>query len=146
LVMTQTVDLPGYGRVPMSTARKEELVALLEDVVARTGLVVSDGERVDAVDRQPDGTFVVKTSRREVRACRVVLTVGRRGTPRTLGVPGEEREKVAYRLLDPERYQHQLILVVGGGDSAIEAAVALAEQPGNRVWLSYRGDAFARVK
>lgn len=145
LVMTRPMDLPGYGRVQMSTARKEELVELFEKVVAETGLEVCTHERVDKVDKQGDH-FVVTTNKRVVHATRVVLTVGRRGTPRKLGVPGEDQEKVAYRLLDPELYDHQQILVVGGGDSAVEAACCLAEQPGNRVTLSYRKASFSRPK
>jgi len=74
----------------------------------------------------------------------VLLAIGRRGTPRKLNVPGEQLEKVAYRLLEPEHIQEKNILVVGGGDSAIEAALSLAEQ--NKVLLSYRGEAFQRIK
>ncbi|MCB9684028.1 MAG: NAD(P)-binding domain-containing protein [Alphaproteobacteria bacterium] len=146
LVMTRPMDLPGYGKVRYSTARKEELVALFQDILEKTGLRVSERERVEGIVPQKDGTFVVKTNRRDISTTRVVLAVGRRGTPRKLGVPGEEHEKVAYRLLDPERYQHQHILVVGGGDSAIEAACSLAEQTGNRVTLSYRGAVIDRPK
>ncbi|MBW2257714.1 MAG: NAD(P)-binding domain-containing protein, partial [Deltaproteobacteria bacterium] len=146
VVMTSPMDLPGYHAVRLSTPRKEELVALLEDVVATTGLRVSTNERVDAVTSLPTGGFQVTSSQRELRAARVLLTVGRRGTPRTLGVPGEEQEKVAYRLLDPELFQHSHILVVGGGDSALEAACDLGAQSGNRVSLSYRGAAFSRPK
>jgi thioredoxin reductase len=76
----------------------------------------------------------------------VLLAIGRRGSPRKLGVPGEESSKVVYRLIDAEQYRGQHVLVVGGGDSALEAAIALSEQPGTTVTLSYRGDAFARVK
>jgi thioredoxin reductase len=74
------------------------------------------------------------------------LAIGRRGTPRKLGVPGEEMTKVVYRLIDPEQYRGQHVLVVGGGDSALEAATSIAEEPGTRVTLSYRSEAFARAK
>jgi thioredoxin reductase len=76
----------------------------------------------------------------------VLLTIGRRGTPRQLGVPGEESSKVVYRLIDPEQYQGHQVLVVGGGDSALEAAHSIAEQPGATVTLSYRSEAFSRAK
>jgi thioredoxin reductase len=76
----------------------------------------------------------------------VVLALGRRGTPRKLEVPGEEHEHVMYQLIDAASYTHQHVLVVGGGDSAIEAATALADQPGNKVYLSYRRPAFVRLK
>lgn len=145
LVMTRSMDLPGFGRVWLSTARKEEIVDLFEEVVAKTGLKIDVPERVESVERDGDG-FIVVTSKRRLSTWRVVLAVGRRGTPRRLGVAGEEHEKVAYRLIDPELYRHQHLLVVGGGDSAIEAACALAEQPGNRVALSYRGASFNRAK
>ncbi len=145
IVMTRPMKLPGYEPLRFYRASKEELIAILEDVVASTGLEISEGERVDAAERVGEG-FVVRTSRRELAASRVLLAVGRRGTPRRLGVPGEELEKVAYRLLEPERYQHVHLLVVGGGDSGVEAAVALAGQPGNRVTLSHLGEAFSRPK
>lgn len=147
LVMTSPLELPGYGTVKLSTARKEELIDLMEDVVAKTGLQVSTNERVEAISRlAEEDRFRVTTNRRELQATRVLLAVGRRGTPRTLGVPGENLEKVAYRLLDPELYQHSHILVVGGGDSALEAACSLAEQPDNRVSLSYRSATITRPK
>jgi thioredoxin reductase len=95
------------------------------------------------VQRQ-NGGFVVSSDQGRLRARRVVLAVGRRGSPRKLGVPGEETEKVAYRLLEPERWTGSRVLVVGGGNSAVEAAVSLAEAGAN-VTLSYRGGAFNRV-
>ena len=75
-----------------------------------------------------------------------MLAIGRTGTPRKLGVPGEELPKVMYRLIEADHYVHKKILVVGGGDSAIEAAMGLAQQVGNRVTLSYRQDRFSRLK
>ena len=145
LVMTRPLDLPLYGSVDLKTIQKEALIDLLEDVVAKTGLEISAPERVDSVVAAEQG-FVVTTNKRELRPTRVVLSVGRRGTPRRLNVPGEDQTKVAYRLIDPELYQHQHILVVGGGDSALEAACELADQEGNIVTLSYRGAKFKRPK
>lgn len=146
LVMTRPFDVPGYGRVERREASKEELVALFQDVIGKAGLQVDAPERVDAVARGDDGVFTVTTSRRVLRAARVILTVGRRGTPRRMDVPGEDQEKVTYRLVDPELYQDQHLLVVGGGDSAVEAAVSLGEQPGNTVTLVYRGKVIDRPK
>jgi thioredoxin reductase (NADPH) len=146
LVMTRPMNLVGYGKVKYASLHKEELVTLFSDVVQKTGLEISERERVDAVRRSPDGVFEVVTPKRTIRTTRVLLALGRRGTPRRIGCPGEEMEKVAYSLVDPELYQQQHILVVGGGDAALEAAVALSEQPGNRVSLSYRGGAVNRAK
>jgi thioredoxin reductase len=75
-----------------------------------------------------------------------LLAIGRRGTPRKLAVPGEELPKVVYRLVDPDQYIGQEVLVVGGGDSALEAAASIAEVSGTQVTLSYRGPAFGRAK
>jgi thioredoxin reductase (NADPH) len=146
VVMSHGLALPGRPKLPKTTVSKEELVELLTRVVQEEGLPVSEQEAVEAVTQDEGGWFSVRTSKRTLRAPRVILAVGRRGTPRRLGVPGEDLAKVAYRLLDPELIQHAHVLVVGGGDSALEAACSLAEQPGNRVSLSYRGKALARAK
>jgi ferredoxin len=108
LVMTRPVDLALYGKLKVRTLRKEELVALFQDVVDKTGIEIATGERLEGLrpDVDHEGAFVVRTSKREVRATAVLLAIGRRGTPRKLGVPGEEHDKVAYRLLDPEFYEH----------------------------------------
>jgi len=92
------------------------------------------------------GGFNVRSNKGSYQTRAIVLAVGRRGTPRKLGVPGEDLPKVVYRLIDAEQYDGQAVLVVGGGDSALEAAIALAERPGSRVTLSYRSEAFSRVK
>ncbi len=73
-----------------------------------------------------------------------MLSIGRRGTPRKLNVPGEDTQKVAYRLLEPERIKGKKVMVVGGGDSAIESALLLKDE--NEVTLSYRSDQFSRLK
>jgi len=146
LVFTRPVDIPGYGRVKVSQLEKEELVALFQHVAESCGLEVQEGERVDQVTRQDDGTLLTVTPNNSYIAQRVLLCLGRRGTPRKLGVPGEEQQKVAYALLEPELYAYQHLLVVGGGDSAVEAAITLGEQEGTRVWLSYRKASLTRPK
>ena len=106
---------------------------------------INYGERVEKIAANGEG-FSVVTARTEYRARNVLLAIGRRGTPRKLGVPGEDLPKIVYRLVDPEQYRGKHVLVVGGGDSAIEAAIALAGEAGTRATLSYRGAAFGRVK
>ncbi|HSJ10695.1 MAG TPA: NAD(P)-binding domain-containing protein [Longimicrobiales bacterium] len=146
LVMTQPVKIPGYGKLGAREIRKESLIDIWEEVVQRSGLTVNTHERVERVVPLPDGIFEVRTSRQAIRADCVLLAIGRRGVPRKLGVPGEDSPNVLYSLREAESYTDDSILVVGGGDSAVEAALALAEQPGNAVHLSYRGDRLARVK
>jgi thioredoxin reductase/NAD-dependent dihydropyrimidine dehydrogenase PreA subunit len=145
LVMTAPVKVPGYGRLSYSEIPKEDLIALWEDIVTRTGVEVRTGETVQNVVAIRGG-FEVTSSRGTYRAKQVVLAIGRRGVPRKLGVPGENLPKVVYSLREPEAFQNDRVLVVGGGDSAIEAALAFAEQPGNAVTLSYRRDRFSRIK
>ncbi len=102
--------------------------------------------RLSTITTRTNGCFTIRSSAREYQAQRVLLAIGRRGTPRKLGVPGEVSSKVSYRLLEPEQYGGKSVLVIGGGDSAIEAALALAGQKGCTVTLSYRKNAFSRIK
>lgn len=146
VAMTAPVKLAIVGSVRMGEIQKESLLEFWNDIVAKTGLMLSFRERMDNVERRDDGTFVVRTDKAAYATRAVLLAIGRRGSPRKLDVPGEESSKVVYRLIDAEQYRGQSVLVVGGGDSALEAAIALAEQPGTQVTLSYRGDAFGRVK
>ncbi len=145
LVMTHPMVLPIFGEVKMREILKEELLTLFNDVFAKTGLSVNANEKVNEIVRS-NGNFKVTTSKGEYHTQRILLAIGRRGSPRKLGVPGEKSSKVTYRLLDPEKFHDMKILVIGGGDSAVEAAVALGEQLGNTVHLSYRGEAFSRIK
>jgi len=145
IAMTAPVKLPIIGKVKMTEISKEKLLEFWSGVVRKTGLEVGFRERMEAIE-QIDGGFAVKTQKNTYQASVVLLAIGRRGTPRKLNVPGEESPKVVYRLIDPEQYKGQRVLVVGGGDSALEAAVAIAEQDGSKVTLSYRSEAFSRVK
>jgi thioredoxin reductase (NADPH) len=145
IAMTAPVKLPIVGKVKMTEVSKEELLAFWNGVLERTGLQVSFRERMEAIESSGDH-FVIKTSKDSYTAKTVLLAIGRRGTPRKLDVPGEESHKVVYRLIDPEQYKGKRVLVVGGGDSALEAAVSISEQKGARVTLSYRSEAFNRVK
>lgn len=145
VAMTAPVKLAMVGTVRMGEIQKEELLAFWQDIVTRTGLQISFNECMQQIERQGD-TFVVTTSQGRYHTRSVLLAIGRRGTPRKLEVPGEEQPKVVYRLADAAQYRDKSVLVVGGGDSALEAAIALAEEPGARVTLSYRSTAFSRVK
>jgi len=145
VAMTAPIDLALVGKVKFGEVQKEALLDFWHGVVAKTGLQISFRERMEGIERR-DGGFVVQTSRGQYRARSVLLAMGRRGTPRKLDVPGEEASKVVYRLVDAAQYAGQAVLVVGGGDSALEAAIAVAHQAGTEVTLSYRGDAFSRVK
>ncbi|MFQ5603735.1 MAG: NAD(P)-binding domain-containing protein [bacterium] len=145
LVMTQPMEIPLYGKVKFREILKEELLDLWYEIINNTGVEIRTKEKVDAIDRQ-NGFFKITSSKGEHIAQRVVLAIGRRGTPRKLGVPGEVSSKVAYRLLEPQQYVRKKVLVVGGGDSAVEAALSLAEQKGTVVTLSYRKNVFGRIK
>ncbi len=145
LVLTQPVELPLYGTMKRHEYVKEELEELWEGVVRDHALDVRCGVRVASVESAGEG-FRIATNREPVEARHVLMALGRRGTPRKLGVPGEDLAKVAYRLIDATRYRDFRILIVGGGDSAIEAALGLAAQPGNRVTVSYRKEGFFRLK
>jgi thioredoxin reductase/Fe-S-cluster-containing hydrogenase component 2 len=145
IAMTAPVKLALVGKVKFGEVQKEKLLEFWQGVVERTGLKIGFRECMEGIDPEGDG-FVVRTNRGQHRTRSVLLALGRRGTPRKLEVPGEESPKVVYRLIDPAQYAGQAVLVVGGGDSALEAAIALAEQPGTEVTLSYRSEAFSRVK
>ncbi len=145
LVMTAPAQLPIVGRVNFRHTSKEQLLDFWKDAERKSGVKINYQERVDRIEPDGDG-FVVHTSKRAYRARSVLLAIGRRGTPRKLGVPGEDLPKVVYRMIDPEQYVGQHVLVVGGGDSALEAAASIAELGNTHVLLSYRGDAFARAK
>ncbi len=145
VVMTSPAELPLVGKMRFREASKEQLLEFWKDVERKTGVKINYQERVEAIEREGEG-FVVKSSKGEYRAHSVLLTIGRRGTPRKLGAPGEDLPKVVYRLIDPEQYAGQRVLVVGGGDSALEAAASIADVKGTEVVLSHRGDAFDRAK
>lgn len=145
LVMTAPATLPLIGKVNFKEISKEKLLEFWKGVVNKTGLKINFGERVDSITQVGDG-FQVKTMRATYSTRSILLAIGRRGTPRKLDVPGEESPKVVYRLIDPEQYRGQHVLVVGGGDSALEAAASIAEEPGTTVTLSYRSENFSRAK
>jgi thioredoxin reductase len=145
LLLAEPVKVPLYGDLWVADASKEELLEIWSRAVERSGIRVLAHRRVEEIE--PAGeVFFLRAGAETFAARRVVLAMGRRGTPRRLGVPGEEKAKVFYDIVEMEAFAGQRVLVVGGGDSAIESALGLANQPHTPVTLSYRGDTFARVK
>ncbi len=145
VLFAEPLTMPLYGDLWVSDASKESLLAVWEGVIARTGLRVKAGQHVREIARG-NGCFHVVTGDSTYRARAVILALGRRGTPRRLGVPGEDSPTVFYDVAEMADFAGRRVLVVGGGDSAIESALGLANQSGTTVTLSYRGDAFARLK
>jgi len=146
LVMTSPVEFPMYGKFKKTELSKENLLAFWDMVLNRSDFNAVTGEKVDDIRKGADGIFTVMTPNTQYRARAVILALGRNGTPRKLGVRGEELPKVMYRLIEADHYINKRILVVGGGDSAVEAAMGLAHQQGNQVTLSYRKESFIRLK
>lgn len=146
LVMTAPAILPIVGKVKFKEISKEELIEFWQGVEKKTEIKIGYNEYVKSITPAPGGGHIVTTTKGTYNTKTVLLAIGRRGTPRKLGVPGEESTKVAYRLIDPEQYRNMHVLVVGGGDSALEAATSIAEEPGTTVTLSYRSGAFSRAK
>jgi thioredoxin reductase (NADPH) len=146
LVLTSPVNFPLYGKFKKLQISKEELLAFWAKLSDRAEFKVRAGEKVEDIQKGPDGIFTVTTTKGQYRSHAVILALGRAGTPRKLGVKGEELPKVMYRLIEADHYINKKILIVGGGDSAVEAAMGLAQQTGNVVTLSYRQDRFSRIK
>lgn len=146
LVMTAPAMLPLVGEVNFKQTSKENLLEFFRHAETKTGLKINYHERVDEVINRNEQGFIVRTPKSDYLTRNVLLAIGRRGTPRKLGVPGEELPKVVYRLIDPQQYADQHVLIVGGGDSAIEAATSIAGIDGTHVVLAYRGAVFDRAK
>jgi thioredoxin reductase (NADPH) len=144
IVMTAPVQLPIIGQVKFSSTTKEKLLDFWKSAEQRTGVRINYMERMENIEKVKDG-YLIKTPKNTYHTKAVLLSIGRRGTPRKLGVEGEEQNKVVYRLVDPAQYRNQHVLVVGGGNSALEAALAISEEPGTDVTLSYRSTVFAKA-
>lgn len=144
IVMTAPMDLPLWGKVKLVETNKSELLDLWHNVLTKNSISINEQEKVVEIITQ-DNLFIVKTDQGHYTSNGVILAIGRRGSPRKLGVPGEDKGNVFYRLLEPELIHDKDILVVGGGDSAVESAMLLADEK-NRVTLSYRGETFSRLK
>ena len=145
IVMTHPLQIPGYGKLHKRSMLKEELIELWGELVSHYKLEINTNENVESVVKT-DEVFEVKTNSNSYSTQRIILAIGRRGTPRKLGIPGEDLPNVSYSLREPDYFQNLSISVIGGGDSAVEAAMALADQEGNTVRIIYRGSAFSRIK
>ena len=145
VVMAHNLEIPLYGRLKRDEYSKEELLDIWQAIIRKYKINYFAQHRMQAVVK-PNGYFKVITNQGDYEGRKVILAMGRRGTPRKLGVPGEESSKVAYQLIDAQSYTNHRILVVGGGDSAVEAAIGLARQKGNKVTLSYRKNKLFRIK
>jgi putative YpdA family bacillithiol system oxidoreductase len=144
-LMAEPIEIPLYGNLYVGDGTKEALLSVWETIIANTGVKVNTNERVESIQRNSAG-FHVNTAKADYRSRFVVLALGKRGTPRKLGAPGEALSKVSYRLIEADSYENKDILVVGGGDSAIEAAQALSRSGKNRVTICHRGENFQRAR
>jgi thioredoxin reductase (NADPH) len=145
LVTTTPARMPLIGKLKLKRMSKEELLKVWEKIARKTGVSINYGEQVQTI-AQRGLEFEITTTTGRYRAASVLLAIGRRGTPRKLDVEGEDQAKVVYRLVDAHQYRQQHVLVVGGGDSALEAAVRIAEEPGATVTLAHRGVSFSRAR
>lgn len=145
VVMTQPAKLPIVGVTKFREVSKEKLLEFWREIEVEQNLNIRYRDRVESISKVGGG-FEIKSQSGATTASAVLLAIGRRGTPRRLGVPGEDQSKVVYQLIDPEQFAGKHVIVVGGGDSALEAATSIADQPGTTVTLSYRSDAFGRAK
>jgi thioredoxin reductase len=142
--MTSPMDLPLYGKVKLFETSKAELLDLWQTALNKNNISIQENSKVESITAE-NGIFKVATLKGEQFTSEsVLLAIGRRGTPRKLNIPGEMKEKVAYRLLEPELISGKDVIVVGGGDSAVESALLLADE--NKVVISYRNEVFNRLK
>ncbi len=146
LVLTSPVEFPMYGKFKKTELSKENLLEFWSQVMKRVDFKCRTGEKVEHIAKAEDGIFTLSTPKDQHRARHIILALGKSGSPRKLGVKGEDLPKVMYRLIEADHYVNKKILIVGGGDSAVEAAMGLASQVGNTVTLSYRQSTFSRIK
>lgn len=145
VVMTAPIVLPIFGKVNFKETTKEKLLGLWQEVEKKSGIRINYKEKMENIEPTGNG-FKLTSNKAEYKVKTILLSIGRRGTPRKLGVAGEELPKVVYNLIDPAQYRNKKVLIVGGGDSALEAATSIAEEEGTTVSISYRSESFSRAK
>jgi len=146
IIMTRPMELPLYGKINRTEMTKDELLEIWTDVLELNNITINEHLKVENITNNDNG-FILETKDKTYTSKSILLSIGRRGSPRKLNVPGESKEKVSYRLLEPEMVENSNILVVGGGDSAVESALLLSDESVNcKVSLSYRKDKFGRIK
>ena len=144
IVMTSAMHLPLYGKLKLYETSKQQLLDIWNEALSKNEIKIREQFKIEKITAE-NGHFILTLAAGEpLSACKVLIAIGRRGSPRKLGIPGEMSQKVAYRLLEPEDLKGKKICVVGGGDSAIESALLLCDQ--NEVILSYRKEVFQRLK
>lgn len=144
IIMTSPMDIPLHGKVKLVETSKSALLSLWNEILSKNKISIHEFEKVENIICY-DNYFEIESVKGKYSASSILLAIGRRGSPKKLGVPGEEKEKVYYKLLEPELIENKKVLVVGGGDSAIESALLIAEG-NNEVTLSYRNSSFNRLK
>jgi thioredoxin reductase/NAD-dependent dihydropyrimidine dehydrogenase PreA subunit len=146
VVMSKPFEFPLFGKFkfPQHKVTKEDILGLWRHLRKKAKLRIKEETRFETLTKNGD-VFTAVTSKGRLTSQKVILSMGVRGTPRKLGIPGENLSKVTYNLLDPEQYQGRKIAIVGGGNAAVEAARQLA-QPllGNLVHLFVRSARFTR--
>jgi len=145
VVMTAPIVLPIFGKVNFKETTKEKLLQLWQEVEKKSGIKINYKEKMENIEPNGNG-FKLTSSKGEYKVKTILLSIGRRGTPRKLGVSGEDSPKVVYNLIDPAQYKNKRVLIVGGGDSALEAATSIADEEGTKVAISYRSESFSRAK
>lgn len=143
-IFTYPTKMQPSGYLKLSAEVKEDLLAELRSQ-AESENISFQIQHVDRIEREKSGLVVHFEDNTCIKARRVLLCTGRSGDYKQLNVPGEHLDKVHNRLFDPNDYQQKNVLVIGGGDSALEAANSLYEA-GAEVTLSYRGREFSRPK
>ena len=145
VVMTSPMNLPLHGKVKLTDTSKAELLELWNKVISEHDIEIKEHTKVENILPLKDDTFKLTTANgEEFISSNVLIAIGRRGSPRKLNIPGEESTKVAYRLLEPERISGKEVIVVGAGDSAIEACLLLMDE--NKVCQLIRTETITRCK